>query len=743
VKKHALLIALGLSLVLLFLGDAARFYRLGFVQFIDAKLYDTRLRLTLPKTGDDRIVILDIDEKSLKEEGRWPWGRDKMATLTEKLFDRYGVAVVGFDVVFAEQDNSSGLKVLQELGRNQLKNVAQYQAVLARIKPQLEYDSLFADKIRHRNVVLGYFFSNSEKGAARSNSGVLPEAVFFPGTFKGRPISFLRFDSYGGNLPELQKSAVIAGHFTQAPDADGIVRRIPMIVEYNGAYYESLSLAVVRAVLGMPKLSPGYAPGNDKNYVGLEWLTLESAQGNLRIPVDGEASALVPYRGESGTFRYVSVTDVLHDRVKLADMQNKIVLIGTSAQGLLDLRATPVDAVYPGVEIHANMISGILNQNIRQNPPYVLGENVLLILVIGVALAVLLPMLSAMQGILASLGALLLVLIFNGSMWVYGNIALPLAGGLIMVLALFALNMTYGFFATERTKRQITGLFGQYVPSEVVDEMSKNPEQVSMESESREMTILFSDVRGFTTISEGLEPRDLSLLMNEFLTPLSRVIYSHRGTIDKYMGDCIMAFWGAPLHDPRHAYHAVLSGLEMQRALTALQPQFRQRGWPEIRIGVGINSGRVSVGNMGSGVRVAYTVMGDAVNLASRLEGITKEYGADVLAGEETKAQAPEFVYRELDLVRVKGKDKPVAIFEPLGLVGEVGQEVLEEIRLFQQVVRLYRKQDWDKAELQLFNLQKMMPNSELYAVYAERIAHYRNHPPGENWDGVFVFKTK
>jgi adenylate cyclase len=320
---------------------------------------------------------------------------------------------------------------------------------------------------------------------------------------------------------------------------------------------------------------------------------------------------------------------------------------------------------------------------------------------------------------------------------------IPLAGSLTMVLALFALNMTYGYFTETRTKRQLAGLFGQYVPSELVEEMSKNPEQVSMEGESREMTILFSDVRGFTTISEGLEPRDLSLLMNEFLTPLSRVIYSHRGTIDKYMGDCIMAFWGAPLPDARHAYQAVLSGLEMQRKLSELQPHFKERGWPPIHIGVGINTGRVSVGNMGSEVRVAYTVMGDAVNLASRLEGITKEYGAGVLVGEKTKEDAPEFIYRELDMVRVKGKDKPVAIFEPLGLAGEVDQAVLEEIKLFQQALRMYRKQEWDKAELYLFNLLKIVPNTKLYEVYAERVAHYRNNPPGENWDGVFVFKTK
>ncbi len=740
-KKHALLIALGFAIVVLFLGDAAKFYRLGFVQFIDAKLYDYRLRLTLPNTGDDRIAILDIDEMSLKEEGRWPWRRDKLAALMDSLFDHYGVAVVGFDVVFAEKDDSSGLAVLQELARNQLKGVPQFRSALDKIRPQLEYDRVFADKIRHRNVVLGYYFRDRERGSDRS--GALPDPVFPAGTFKGRMVSFIQWDSFGANLPELQSSATTAGHFNPMVDFDGTVRRIPMVVEYGGAYYESLSLAVVRAALGMPKLVPGYAVSKDKNYAGLEWLTLESPQGNLRIPVDAEVGALVGYRGARGTFHYVSASDVLHERTPPAELKNKIVLVGTTAPGLMDMRSTPVGEVYPGVEVHANMISGILNQDVKQNPPYVLGANVLLLLITGVALAVLLPLLSPIYGTLLSMGALLFDVAVNGTAWQYGNLALPLAGGLIMVLSLFALNMTYGYFVTERTKRQITGLFGQYVPGEVVEEMSKNPEHVLMQGESRDMTILFSDVRGFTTISEGLEPRDLSLLMNEFLTPLSRVIYSHRGTIDKYMGDCIMAFWGAPLPDARHAYQAVLSGLEMQRRLSELQPQFRERGWPEIHIGVGINTGRVSVGNMGSEVRVAYTVMGDAVNLASRLEGITRDYGAAVIVGENTKEEAPEFVYRELDVVRVKGKDMPVAIFEPLGLVGAIGQAALEEIKLFQQALRMYRKQDWDRAELQLFNLQKMAPDSKLYAVYAERIIHYRNNPPGESWDGVFVFRTK
>jgi adenylate cyclase len=231
--------------------------------------------------------------------------------------------------------------------------------------------------------------------------------------------------------------------------------------------------------------------------------------------------------------------------------------------------------------------------------------------------------------------------------------------------------------------------------------------------------------------------------MNEFLTPLSRVVYKHRGTIDKYMGDCIMAFWGAPLPDEAHAKHAIIAGLEMQKALLELQPHFKERGWPEIHIGVGINSGRVSVGNMGSEVRVAYTVMGDEVNLASRLEGITKQYGVGVIVGENTRNTVTEFLYRELDHVRVKGKDKPVAIYEPVALASEASKALHDEVKLFHEVRRLYRKQDWDQAELQLMNLQRMSPEAKLYPIYAERVAYFRKNPPEADWDGVFVFQTK
>jgi adenylate cyclase len=744
VKRHAWPIGLCLVLVLLFLGSAAKIYQFGFVQRLDDILYDYRLRLTTPGGMDDRIVILDIDEKSLKEEGRWPWSRNRLALLMDKLFDRDGVAVVGFDVVFAEKDDSSGYKVLKELAHSEFKNVPQYQSVLAKIEPQLDYDNLFAEKLKNRNVVLGYYFTNSSKEADKRTSGALPEPTFYSDAFTGHPVTFTQWNGYGGNLSELQNNAASGGHFDPLVDPDGTVRRIPMLAEYDGAYYESLSLAVVRTLLGTTKLTPGFATDKGSDYAGLEWLDVGSAQANFRIPLDQDVAALVPYRGERGSFRYISVTDVLHDRIPVQELRDKIVLIGTSAPGLMDMRATPVGAVYPGVEVHANMIAGIIDQNIKQKPSYVVAAEVVVLLVVGLTLSLLLPLLTPTKATLLMLLALAAAVGGNVAVWQYADLALPMANGLLMILGLFALDMSYGFFIEARTKRQITHLFGKYVPNELVDEMSKNPEQiVSMEGESREMTILFSDVRGFTTISEGMDPKELSQLINEFLTPLSRVIFKHNGKVDKYMGDCIMAFWGAPKPDPEHARHAILAGIEMQKTLHDLQPHFKQRGWPEIHVGVGINTGRVSVGNMGSEVRVAYTVMGDAVNLASRLEGITKQYGVGVMVGENTKNAVPDFVYRELDQVRVKGKHEPIAIFEPLGLNGEVEPAMLEELEQFNRVLEMYRKQDWNQAELHLRALLEKSPGCKLYQVYAERVEYFRTTPPATDWDGVFDFLTK
>lgn len=738
-KQHLPRIALGVVLVLLLLPHAAHWFKLPFVEQLDAMLYDYRLRLTMPGTKDERVVIVDIDEASLRQEGRWPWSRDRLALLVDKLMTGHGVSVLGFDVVFSETDESSGLRVLDQLARERLQDNPDFRSALADIRPQLEYDRVFAAAIRGKPVVLGYVFLVSEGSA----TGVLPAPALQVRDLGGRKVDFFAGKGFTANLAALQENAVGAGHFNPLPDFDGVTRRVPMLAEFQGGLYESLSLAVVRALLGMPPVTPGLVQTRSRDYSGLEWLELGTARGSLRIPVDQNVATLVPYRGQRGSFTYMSAADVLRDKVAPGALKGKIVLVGTTAPGLFDLRATPVDSVYPGVEIHANLIAGILDQNLKLKPPYVIGAEVVQLLAVGGALSLLLPLLTPLRATLAAAAVMALLLAFNLWVWTAGNLVLPLASAMLAVIGVFVANMSYGYFVEARSKRKITGLFGRYVSPALVEEMSKHPDDVSMEGDSREMSVLFSDVRGFTTISEGMEPRELSRLMNEFLTPLTQVIYEHRGTVDKYMGDCIMAFWGAPLSDKDHARNAVLAGLGMQRRLAELQPQFRARKWPEIRVGVGVNSGRMSVGNMGSEIRVAYTVMGDAVNLASRLEGITKQYGVTMVVGEQTRKLCPDIVFRELDRVRVKGKEEPVAIYEPIGLQQDVDKARLDQIKLFHEALRAYRAQDWDRAEMNLLNLARATPGEPLYEIYAKRVQFFRTRSPGAGWDGVFVFETK
>ena len=733
----------GLVIVAALLVYAARWVPVPPVDRLEAIAYDARLLLTMPGTLDPRIVIVDIDERSLQAEGRWPWGRDKVARLVDQLFDRYDVAVAGFDIVFAEPDDSSGLRQLEALAAGDLKGNAAFGQALGVLRPALEFDRMLAARLRNRPVVLGYYFSGagSERDGSELAVGTLPKPVLPAGTFSGRDIRFTRWSGHGANLPELQAAVVSAGHFNQLSDADGVARRVPMLAEYGGAYYESLSLAVVRLLLGSPAIEPGYPAEAmlSHGYAGLEWLSV----GPLRLPVDEQVASYVPYRGPRGSFTYVSATDVLAGRVDPQVLKKRTVLVGTSAPGLFDLRSTPVGPVYPGIEIHANLIAGMLDGNIRQRPPYVLGAECLLLLGVGLMLALWLPRLSPARASALAAAATALTVGLNLVAWQYGNLILPIASGLLLIALLYTFNMAWGFFVEARGRRQITGLFGQYVPPGLVDEMAKDPGRFSMEGESRELTVLFTDVRGFTTIAEGMDPKVLSALMNTFLTPLTQIIHRHRGTIDKYMGDAIMAFWGAPLDDPDHAAHAVAAALEMQAALAALQPQFKARGWPPIRMGAGLNTGWMSVGNMGSEIRLAYTVMGDAVNLASRLEGITKEYGADIIVGESVYRATPQFHYVELDRVRVKGKDEPVSIYEPIGRRGEVGEAALGEAALFQEAVKLLRKRSWDLAELQLLNLRKRSPDRKLYEIYLQRVAHYRVALPPVDWDGVFVFPTR
>ena len=741
IKRHRARILIGLVILGFFAVHAARWQEWRFLVLLESIAYDARLILTMPEGIDDRIVIIDIDEKSLAAQGQWPWKRDKLAKMIDQLFDRYHILVVGFDVVFAEPQESTGLRVLDDLTDSDIGKDPRFVAHAAKLRPLLDHDRIFADSLAGRNVILGYFFAGREESGEVPKVGKLPDPVLNKNDLGRRTVDFYGAEGYGANLPQLQEQALGAGNFVTQPDIDGVVRRVPMLYEFEDNYYETLSLAVARVALGGLPVRPGFpsAAVAGSDYSGMEWLSI----GNRRIPVDLRVRALIPYRGRQGSFPYISATDVISGAVEPSLLAGKIALFGTTAKGLLDLRATPVQPDYPGVEAHANLVAGILDNTIMENPAYTLGAEFILLVFSGLIMAVLLPALSPLWAVLTTVALLAGIIGVNLWIWQVAHFVFPLAAVVASVLTLFLFNMSWGFFVESLGKRQLAGRFGQYVPPELVDEMSEDPNAFTMDTVNKELTVLFSDVRSFTTISEGLSPKELSELMNAFLTPMTQLIYSSRGTIDKYMGDAIMAFWGAPLHDADHARHALETGMDMVRRVAGLRSEFEARGWPPIKIGVGLNTGDMNVGNMGSEFRVAYTVMGDAVNLGSRLEGLTKVYGVDIMVNESTAEAVPDYLYRELDRVRVKGKEKPVTIYEPLGPKDSVEKSSKDELGFYRDALKLYRSQNWDMAEIQFLNLQQQNPERALYALYIDRIGHFRREPPGDSWDGVFTHETK
>jgi len=726
---------IGTLITLLLLGQAAGFYARDLFGPFDRLIYDARLRMTMPDTRDDRIAIVDIDEKSLAEIGRWPWSRDRMATLVEQLTGRYGVSLIGFDIVMPEPDHSSGLNALDQLASGPLRDDSRYRQALDGLRPTLDFDARFAKALTGTQTVLGYYLS-----ANAAPSGALPKPLVIDGPV---PATLTDWPSYGANLPAFQAAAGRAGYFNPVVDADGKVRRVALLARHHGKVYGSLSLEMVRALLGDPaiELDQGVSPGSANGM--LEAIKLRTPGGTLRIPVDAHGAALVPYRGKPHSFAYISASDVIAGRTPPADLQGRIVLIGTSAPGLVDLRSTPVGRLYPGVEIHANLIEGMLDQNIASSPSYLDAARLLLLIAIGVVMVFVFPWRLPWRATWVSLTLLALVVAGDLLLWRALNWAFPMASALVLMGSLYLWNVSSGYLAEYRTRRQFTRLFGQYVPPELVEEMSREPTRYSMQGRRAELTVLFSDVRNFTTISEGLAPERLAHLMNLYLDAMTSVIQAQRGTLDKYIGDAIMAFWGAPVADTHHARHAVLAALGMQARLAELNPRLQAEGLPVLEIGIGLNTGPMTVGDMGSAVRRAYTVLGDAVNLGARLEGVTKYYGAGIIVGEATRDATPGIVYRELDRIRVKGKLEPVSIYEPCGETGALAAELQAELDQWHTALASYRRRDWSRAIEQCRQLAAARPASRLYALYLQRAIAMDAEAAPADWDGVYVFDTK
>ncbi|MCP5141145.1 MAG: adenylate/guanylate cyclase domain-containing protein [Chromatiales bacterium] len=709
---------------------------LRFVEQFERWTYDLRVIATLRGGVDERIVIVDLDEASLAEVGHWPWPRDVLARLLDQLFGHYRIYVLGMDMVFAEAEGKSILADLDQVAAGPLGEQPGFQDAYAALRPRLEHDRLFAEAIARGFVVTGFTAAQRE-----GTHGALPPPLLapLPDAIDRLPL----FERYGvtGNLVELQAAAVGGGFFDNpAFDPDGVYRGVSLVYRHADALYPTLSLAVLRAMLGDPEI--GFELGQESP-PELDAIRV----GDVRIPVNQQGVVLVPYRGRTPAFRYVPAADVLAGRTPRAVLDNVVVILGTTAPGLYDQRTTPMQSNYPGVEVHANLLAGLMDaiqpdpevQSILHRPGWTVAYELVIALVLGLLLSLALPWLGAAFGI--ALVIVLAIVVVGGNLYAWSghNLVLPLAGHLLLLLTLLLFHSSYGYLLETRNKRRLGRMFGQYVPPEIVDEMNGRGGNFGIGGESREMTVLFSDVRNFTSLSERLAPDELTALMNAFLTPLTGVIHEYRGTIDKYMGDAIMAFWGAPLENPAHATQAVGAALAMQARVSQLDREFQARGWPALAIGIGVNTGTMNVGNMGSQFRMAYTVLGDSVNLGSRLEGLTKFYGVGIIVSADTRDAANGFAYRELDLVRVKGKTRPVGIFQPLAPLGEFDAHAAAELAEWDLALAAYRHRDWQAA----LDHMDRLPASRLVEIYRERIDNLRAHPLPADWDAVYEHKSK
>lgn len=753
-KKYFSRILVGLILTGVFVAWERNKIDIPLLDKLELIAYDARLSYTVPEQEiDPRVVIIDLDERSLVEEGHWPWNRVKLAQLVDTLFDVYQLDILGFDIVFAERDSSEVLELLESLAAE--TGDAAFLERFQDYKPYLNPDTVFAESLKDRQTVLGYYFDKSITRSTRT--GLLAAPAFPQGTPYYDMLTLQRTDdrsdsategemieakvtSYTGNVDELQESALGGGFYSiPSQDRDGILRRIQLMEKFDGAIYESLSLALARNYLvSETELITAIDEQGKEVIEGLDI-------GTGVVPIDPQGSTYIPYTGKAYSFRYVSATDILNQTVEdPEDLQYVIGIVGTTAAGLVDLRNTPLQQNnYPGVEVHAATIAGILDSSFRSRPYYAATAEFLLILLLGLSLSVLLPMMGAtaqtLTWTLLSAG----LVAGNLYLWSAQNTILTIAPLLALATGLYMVNMAYGYFFESRNKAKLSGLFGQYIPPELVDEMSKDPDAYDLEARREQLTVLFSDVRGFTKISEGLDPKSLSILMNELLSPMTRIVHENHGTIDKYMGDAMMAFWGAPMANKNHASAAVHSGMAMLQELGPLNERFAAKGWPEVKIGIGLNTGNMNVGNMGSEFRMAYTVLGDSVNLGARVEGLTKEYGVLFIVTEFTAAEAPEYEYRILDNVRVKGKDKPVTILEPMGLIEEVSEAEKQELDRYHSALQLYKEKKFTTAIETFKQLDKEFGERFVHQLYIKRSERFLAEPPAQDWDGVYTFMTK
>lgn len=723
--------------VLLFLSGTA------ILDTVEFKTYDLRLQSRGPVRPSPAIVLALIDEKSLHTEGRWPWPRSKLAALVD-ILSQDGARVIGFDIGFLEPDENSQLALIEQVRQ-------QVTALGLQAPPLLDFldarqqgadnDRALANAIKNSAaaVVLGYFF---HLGARDVNYELTTEDIErrlhqihtskYPlVTSTGQPgRTPLRAYAPESSLPILTEVAAGSGYFSLQSDADGVVRTMPLVLQSGADLFQPLAVAMAWHYLGKPALTVHV------DAYGVEGIAI----GERFLATDARGQLLINYLGPPKTFTHISVSDILHGQVAKGTFTDKLVLVGVTATGIYDMRSTPFSPVYPGVEIHATVIDNILTQNVMTRPLWLNLCDVGIILVLGVCLGIALPRLGAIAGLACAVGLSLAYLTLARWLFVSSGVWLNIVYPLLTLVLTYTVLTVHAYVTTERRRQHLKGAFEHYVSPDIVNEIIQYPEKLNLGGERRVLTVLFSDIQNFTGIAEQMDPSALVELLNVYLTAMTNLVLRYHGTLDKYIGDAIMAFYGAPIEHAEHPLLACYTAIDMLAELDRLRAVWAEQKLPQIRMRIGIHMGEVVVGNMGSDKHFDYTVTGDSVNLASRLEGLNKAYGTSVLLTETIAARVDQAcLFREIDMVQVVGREQPVRIYTLLARVGTVLPDLqMQAFSAYAVGLEAYRQQCWDTAAVHFQQALTLWPQDTPSHTMLERCQLYQHEPPPVDWDGVF-----
>ncbi len=737
-----------LAPLVLVLPHTIGWQKYNYITLFDQRVYDSRLQwFTANNQSDERIVIIDIDEKSLSKYGRWPWRRDIIAQLSQKLLQQQQVALFGFDMLFTEPE------VMPSPG------TPEQQSIVGQ-----EHDLQLVNSLNLQPVILGYHISDNSEGGENGtlsppltlrsiiNKNLSDNNSLYKPAKKASlqkiaiPNTLLHIHSYTANISEIVEATAGGGFINVLLDSDGEIRSIPLVAKkitrYGAKYYPSLSLAMFLHILNQPKISLASKTTPFTKRPIMDGLNLHQNGSSLHIPTNIQGAMLLPYRGKggknNGQFQYISAADILDGKLPVNKLHGRIALLGSSAAGLHDLHVTPVNIKYPGVEVHATALSAMLDGNFIYTPDYASGYSAVITLLAVLLLAIVLPKAGPWGSWLWCLGLSITITSLNFWFYVQANVALPLAAGIVAIFISYILYMFYAFAREYSARKNLVTQLSNYIPPELVHTIVNQPAKYTAQTQTRELSIMFCDVRDFTKMAESIDPMKVQELLQRLFNPITNIIIENNGTIDKYIGDSVMAFWGSSSKLTNHADQAIQTATKMIEMLK--QFNLEQTKLPSIQLSIGINSGIVSVGDIGSSSRRSYTVLGDAVNLASRIEPSNRIYGTAIIAGERTVELAPNINWQWVDCVRVPGREQAVQIYTPFDVISidsELNSMQQRELECWQNYHEAYVQKNWKKCHDITNYLMLMRPDKKLYNTHNERISAFLSLPPGDQWDGV------